>query len=307
MYAIQTRQLCHRFAKGGPALHDLELRVPAGRIYGFLGANGAGKTTTMRLLLGLLEPSSGDIEILGHPMPRRRRRVLQQTGSMIESPALYGHLSARENLALLQLARDLPAARIDEVLAVVELAHTGKRPAGQFSLGMKQRLGIAAALLHAPRLLILDEPTNGLDPNGIVEMRQLLRRLHGDGITIFLSSHLLPEIEKLADHVGVIHAGRLVFQGTMDELRQAHARASSIVIGADDVAAAHALIAETVPGATRVEDRVHLPAVDRATLAAINRRLVERGIGVHEIATKDGDLEQLFLATVQATAQAVAA
>jgi lantibiotic transport system ATP-binding protein len=301
-YAIHTQQLCHRYGRGGPALVDLNLRVPQGCIYGFLGANGAGKTTTMRLLLGLLRATRGSISLLGQPMPQARRQVLQATGAMIESPALYAHLSARENLALPALVRRLPRQRIDAVLETVGLAGTGRQPAGQFSLGMKQRLGIAAALLPAPRLLILDEPTNGLDPNGIVEMRVLLRRLNADGITVFLSSHLLAEMEKIADQVGVIHAGRLVFQGSLDALRQAYARTARIMIGTDDPAAALALVAGHAPLARREDDAVCLPATDRATLAAINQSLVRGGIGVHEISTRQGDLESLYLASVEAAA-----
>ncbi|WP_440222916.1 ABC transporter ATP-binding protein [Dokdonella sp. MW10] len=300
-FAIHTRELCHRHPGGGSALHALDLRVPEGSLYGFLGANGAGKTTTMRLLLGLLQPDSGDITIFGEALPRARERVLGMIGSMIESPALYAHLDARENLALLQIARRLPRARIDEVLEAVGLADIDRRTVGQFSLGMKQRLGIAAALLHAPRLLILDEPTNGLDPVGIIAMRDLLRRLNTAGITIVLSSHLLSEIGRLADHVGVIRAGRLVFQGSMDALRQAHARAAGVVIGTDDPVGAHALIARHVPAARLVDDAVHVPATDDATRALLNRCLVAGGIGVHEIRSGTADMESLYLAAVETT------
>lgn len=302
MLAVETRDLCHRHPNGGPSLHAIDLRVPEGCIYGFLGANGAGKSTTMRLLLGLLRPASGDIAIFGRSMPQARRHILAMTGAMIESPALYAHLSARENLALLQLARGLPVARIDAVLDSVDLAHTGRRPAGQFSLGMKQRLGIAAALLHAPRLLILDEPTNGLDPNGIVAMRDLLRRLHADGITIVLSSHLLAEIERLADHVGVLHAGRLVFQGTIDALRRTHARNATVTFETGDADAALAILVAEVPDARRIDRGVQTPRLDDTTLARLNRKLVQHGVDVFRITVHDGDLERLYLAAVEETA-----
>lgn len=293
--------MCFRHQGCGAALHEVDLRVPRGSLYGFLGANGAGKTTTMRLLLGLIVKHTGDIRIFDALMPNDRRRIHHHVGSMIEGPAFYGHLTARENLALLQGARGLPTSRIDEVLDLVglaELTDTHHERADRFSLGMKQRLGIAAALLHAPKLLILDEPTNGLDPNGIIAMRDLMKRLNHAGITIFLSSHLLTEIEKLVDHVGVIHQGRLVFQGTMNALRQSQASHASIRIGTDSPDKALALITSQMTGARCIDGVIVLPNVTRDLLARINASLVQAGVGVHEISTGADDLEHLFLATV---------
>jgi lantibiotic transport system ATP-binding protein len=187
-----------------PILREVSLQVPLGSIFGLLGPNGAGKTTTLRLLLGLLRVKSGSIK-----MSFDKRDI----GSCIESPSLYAHLSARENLAIWQTVYRCAEKRIDEVLQLVRLEETGRKPAGRFSLGMKQRLGLAIALLHQPRLLILDEPSNGLDPHGMLEMRELLLRLNKEGTTILVSSHLLGEVEKLVTHLAILHRGTLRFQG----------------------------------------------------------------------------------------------
>jgi len=218
-YSLETINLSHQYAGRQRALNSVGLRVPQGSIYGFLGPNGAGKTTTLRLVLGLLKKQEGQVSFFGKPFEENRTDVLRKVGSLIESPSVYGHLSAAENLLVYQRIYRCPRQRIDEVLAVTGLGDTGRKRAGRFSLGMKQRLAIAIALLNDPGLLILDEPTNGLDPAGIIAMRELLWALNrGNGTTILLSSHLLSEISKLATHVGVISRGRLVFQGTMAEL-----------------------------------------------------------------------------------------
>ena len=212
---VETRGLCKQY---GPALrvNHLDLTVPEGAVYGFLGPNGAGKSTTLKLLLGLARPTAGEIAVFGRPMgPRTRMETLSQVGSLIESPSYYGHLTGAENLHIVQTLRGAPERDIGEVLRIVRLdGQKGKRTA-HYSLGMKQRLGLAAALLGFPRLLILDEPTNGLDPAGIQEMRELIRSLPGRfGMTVVVSSHLLSEIDQMADHVGIIREGRLVFQDT---------------------------------------------------------------------------------------------
>lgn len=191
------------------AVEDLSMQVPAGAIYGLLGPNGAGKTTTLKLLTGLLRPTRGEIWMDGHLW---QRSDLGQMGALIESPALYGNLTAVENLRVHTLLMGLPESRIHEVLAVAGLSSTGKKLIGQFSLGMKQRLGIALALLGHPRLLILDEPTNGLDPLGIQELRELVRLFPTLGITVILSSHILSEVEQLATHVGIISGGKLLYE-----------------------------------------------------------------------------------------------
>lgn len=299
MYCVQTQALVHRYGRD-LVLDGIDLQVPTGSIYGFLGPNGAGKTTTLRLLLGLLRRQQGEIAIFGRRLDEDRIGLLRRIGSMIESPSFYDHLSARENLALLQKVYRCPRDRIDEVLALVGLAQTGRKRAGQFSLGMKQRLGLAIALLHAPDLLILDEPSNGLDPNGIVEMRELLQRLNRElGITILVSSHLLPEVEKLATHVGILHRGQLMFQGTIDALqaRQHQRRALRLRTGDDD--AARALLAREGHAVDHDGDALSLPALDDASAAALNRRLVAAGIDVFELAPERGDLERIFMDIVE--------
>jgi ABC-2 type transport system ATP-binding protein len=193
--------------------------VPRGSIFGFLGPNGAGKTTTLRLALGLLKKQQGEISLFGKPFHEDRLGILGRVGSLIESPSLYPQLTAAENLEVLRKVYRCPPRRIAEVLQLTGLEGTGKKKAGRFSLGMKQRLGIAIALLNEPALLVLDEPTNGLDPEGIVEMRHLLSSLNAQGTTILISSHLLGEMEKLISHAAIIHQGKLLFQGTLADLR----------------------------------------------------------------------------------------
>ncbi len=230
MYCLTTNDLSHHFGPD-PVLKHLNLRVPTGAIYGFLGPNGAGKTTTLRLLLGLLIRQRGAISIFGLPFDRHRLAILRRVGSLIESPSLYDHLTARENLAVWQQVFRPPAARLTEVLDLVGLTHTGRKRVSQFSLGMKQRLSLAVALLHSPDLLILDEPTNGLDPAGIVDMRALLLRLNEEhGTTIVISSHLLAEIDKLVTHAGIINHGEMVFEGPMAELKAKQDQVSSVTV-----------------------------------------------------------------------------
>ncbi len=218
---LETADLRHRYANSENVLQGVDLQVPKGSIYGFLGPNGAGKTTTLRLVLGLLKKQHGTITIFGRRFETSRIEILGKIGSLVESPSLYEHLTAHENLAVWQKVFRCEKRRIPEVLTLVGLSATGSKKAGEFSLGMKQRMALAVALLHRPLLLILDEPTNGLDPNGVIEIRQLLLRLNREeGVTILISSHLLAEIEKLVTHLGIIHRGRLVFQGTLGELKQ---------------------------------------------------------------------------------------
>jgi ABC-2 type transport system ATP-binding protein len=215
-YAIETDALTRRFG-ARTVVADLELRVPEGGIYGFLGLNGAGKTTTIRMLLGLIRPDSGAVEIFGRPF---KQEVLARIGSLVEMPSLYAHLTGRENLEVTRRMVAAPKAAIDRVLELVGLAGDANRLVREYSLGMRQRLGLALALLNSPDLLILDEPTNGLDPAGIHEMRDLIRGLPAEhGVTVFLSSHLLAEVEQIAGFIGIIHEGRMVFQGSLDALR----------------------------------------------------------------------------------------
>jgi lantibiotic transport system ATP-binding protein len=248
----------------------------------------------------LLAQQSGEIRLFGRRLQDDRIGILRRVGSMIESPSFYDHLTAAENLRLLQIVHRCPRRRIDEALALVGLAHTGRKRTAHFSLGMKQRLGIAVALLHEPELLILDEPTNGLDPNGIVEIRELLQRLNRErGLTLLVSSHLLAEIEKLATHVGILDRGRLVFQGPMRELRERQREAHGIVLRTGDNDAATGLLAAAGIVAHRQDDCLRLPPLAPEAVAALNQALVERGVAVYELGVLRRDLEHIFMGMVE--------
>ncbi|WP_425484603.1 ATP-binding cassette domain-containing protein [Kroppenstedtia pulmonis] len=217
---VQTEKLTRKFGDK-LSVNQVDLRVLQGSIYGFLGPNGAGKTTTLKMLLGLLRPTDGRMQLLGKKMPDQRTAVLRDIGSLVESPSYYGHLTGYKNLKIVSELLGLSSPSIDEVLELVRLSQDAHRPAKEYSLGMKQRLGIAMALIHKPKLLILDEPTNGLDPAGIQEIRNLIKDLPTlYGSTLLVSSHLLSEVEQLATHVGIIHRGELIFQDKIDVLRQ---------------------------------------------------------------------------------------
>jgi ABC-2 type transport system ATP-binding protein len=299
--AIDTRELTHRFSAGADVLRRVSLQVTTGSIYGFLGPNGAGKTTTLRLVLGLLKHQSGTIHVFGHPLHTQRVEILRRVGSSIESPSLYAHLTARENLQIWQTVFGCPASRIDEVLRLVRLAETGRKLAGQFSLGMKQRLSIAVALLHQPSLLILDEPTNGLDPHGILEIRDLLITLNREhGTTIVVSSHLLSEVERLVTDVGIISRGVLMFQGPLATLVARQQESSFTTIDTSDN---HRAVQIIIAGgwAARLErGKVIVPPLAPAELGLINRSLVLADVTVHEIATVAKNLESFFLDLVEA-------
>ena len=296
MYCLETTDLGYRYSKDAVVLRGVNLQVPQGSIYGFLGPNGAGKTTTLRLLLGLLKTQEGTISIFQRRFDANRIDILRNVGSLIESPSLYEHLTARENLAVLQKVYRCPNGRIAEVLNLVGLPDTGKKKVGEFSLGMKQRMSIAVALLHGPSLLILDEPTNGLDPNGIIDMRRLLARLNSEnGVTILLSSHVLAEIEKLVSHVGIINRGRLLFQGTLNELKQEQQQVLRVCLGTSDDRTALTILAEHVPNARIADGHIVVPAMSNEHVARLNRLLVERGLDVHEIRAVGRDLETIFL------------
>lgn len=292
MLAIETQALTRRFASGH-GVQALDLAVPTGSVYGFLGPNGAGKTTTIRLLLSLLHPDAGEIRLFGEPMTRQSRAPLREVGSMVESPSLYPHLSGYENLEVTRRLLGLPAGRIDEVLHVVGLERDAGRRVRVYSLGMRQRLGIALALLGKPRLLVLDEPSNGLDPAGIIELRTLLQHMAGElGITVFVSSHLLSEVEQMASHVGVLHQGRLRFQGTPGELRERYG--DPLVIRCTDGDAVCTALAAMGEAAQRVDrNTVHIQLPQRPDYE-INRWLVTHGHDVHALGRSPRSLETLF-------------
>ncbi|WP_345258239.1 ABC transporter ATP-binding protein [Flaviaesturariibacter amylovorans] len=290
---IETTHLSHRFA-GQPVLQDINLRVEPGAIYGFLGPNGAGKTTTLRLLLGLLQVQQGEARLFGQDIRTSRLPILKRLGSLIEQPSLYGHLTARENLEVYRRIYGADKARIDAVLQLVDLAGTGKKKAKQFSLGMKQRLSIAIALLHRPELLILDEPTNGLDPNGIIETRELIRRLNREeGTTIIVSSHILAEVEKMASHVGIIHKGKMLFQGTLPELKHMQQGKSLLQLDTSDNEGALRLLQSE--GAERKNGHLVLPFTGKDGVGRVARVLVQNNVDVYLLQPQQNDLEQLFI------------
>lgn len=292
---VKTTHLNFSFRNGVKTLQDVNLEVPQGSVYGFLGPNGAGKTTTLRLLLGLLKNQEGKLELFGQQFSSHRLDILRRLGSLIEQPSLYLHLSAKENLEIYQLVYKTSKKRIDEVLKLVGLAETGRKKARQFSLGMRQRLSIAIALLHQPELLILDEPTNGLDPNGIIETRELIKKLNKEyNTTVIVSSHILNEVEKMATHVGIIHKGRMLFQGPLPELQQMKTRQSMLEIETNDNARAMALLSPQY-NVQQNENLLVLPYGDKQQTAGINQLLVKEGLDVYAIHPRQSDLEQLFI------------
>ncbi|MFD7905378.1 ATP-binding cassette domain-containing protein [Kitasatospora sp. NPDC059747] len=299
---IRTRGLTKRFRGGQLAVDGLDLAVPRGSVFGFLGPNGSGKTTTIRMLMGLIVPTSGVATVLGEPMPQSVATVLPRVGALIEGPALYGFLSGRDNLARFDAADPTAdprtrARRVDEALERVGLTAAAGKKARAYSLGMKQRLGLASALLQPRELLVLDEPTNGLDPQGMREIRTLVREVAAEGTTVFLSSHLLDEIEQVCTHAAVMSRGRLVVQGTVAELA-ARAQGRLVVRTPDADRAAEVLAAHQVADVVRGEDRVdaELAAVDDSTLPKLCAALVEAGVRVHGFGLERGTLEDAFVA-----------
>lgn len=292
--AVLTHELTRRFG-AITAVDNLSLRVPRGSVYGFLGPNGAGKSTSIRMLLGLIRPHGGHINVLDEPL-ERRGPPLERIGTLVEAPSLYGHLTGRENLeALRRLAGSPAAARIPEVLRLVGLHDAANRLVRTYSMGMRQRLGLALALLRDPELLILDEPMNGLDPAGIHEMRDLLRRLpETTGVTVFLSSHLLSEVEQVATHVGIIREGRLTFEGSLGDL---YARTGeAITLGVPDPIAAGRILKRAGWRIHSLErECLQVAASGRADAALINTQLVEAGVRVFHLEMARPTLESIFL------------
>ena len=296
---IHTRQLSRAF-NGQPAVRALDLTVPKESVYAFLGPNGAGKSTTIRLLLGLLRPDSGSIDIFGLPLASERLAVLRRVGSLVETPSLYPHLTAQENLAIPARLLHCRAADIARSLEMAGLASVGRKLVRNYSLGMKQRLGLAMALLAQPELLILDEPTNGLDPAGIHEVRHMLRAMPAaHGVTVFLSSHLLSEVEQLATHVAMLSQGAMVFQGTVASLSERRRARLRLVV--DRPADAAAFLESRGWAVERQDDA--LVADANVAAASINRALVEAGYDVHLLAHETDSLEQIFLGMTHSEAK----
>ncbi|MGL6197598.1 MAG: ATP-binding cassette domain-containing protein [Lachnospiraceae bacterium] len=282
-------------SKTGYRVHDLDMAVPAGSIYGFLGPNGAGKSTTLKMLLGMVHETGGEIEMLGERVTKRNRlQILSQTGSLIESPSYYSHLTGEENLKIVQTLKDVSQQQIGEVLEIVRLTGQKDKKVNHYSMGMKQRLGLAAALLGYPKLLILDEPTNGLDPGGIQEMRELICSLPQKyDMTVLMSSHLLSEIDQIANNVGVIDKGALVFQGEMKALHDLSQ--SYILLRTLDNTIAEKELRSAGIHTKRSDSYLRLPLMDDQSLADCICRLILQGIQIVRIEQQSMTLEDIFL------------
>ena len=294
MNIIETHDLCKQYGNALRVAH-LDLDVPEGSVYGFLGPNGAGKSTTLKMILGLVRPTAGSIRVLGKSMDSKNRlAVLRQVGSLIESPSYYGHLTGEENLRIVQTLRGVPEKNIREVLQIVRLDGQRGKKVAHYSLGMKQRLGLAAALLGYPKLLILDEPTNGLDPAGIQEMRELICSLpERFGMTVVVSSHLLSEIDQMADHVAIIRDGELVFQDTLEAL---HGRSRHhLALRTTNNAVARAILQEKSVPCQEEEGYLILPILSDELAGQFTRLLGARNLGVIRLEERQKSLEDIFL------------
>ena len=298
---IETKGLCKSYG-GTLRVKDLHMAVPEGSIYGFLGPNGAGKSTTLKMILGLAHPTGGEIDVFGKRMNEKNRLdILQHIGSLIESPSYYGHLTGEENLKILQTLRNVPEDNIREALDIVRLTSQKDKKVAHYSLGMKQRLGLAAALLAHPRLLILDEPTNGLDPAGIQEMRELICDLpRRFGMTVVVSSHLLSEIDQMATHVGVIADGALVYQNTIERLHEKsehHLAMRTLNNAMAQVILTHHGVANEVRDGVII-----LPPLEDAKIAQCVTLLADSSIGVTRIEERRKNLEDIFLELTEGAA-----
>lgn len=290
---VATHNLSKQY-NGVYRVNNVNLQVKEGEIYGFLGPNGAGKSTTLKMLLGLTKPTNGKVVILEKNFLQHRQAILSKTGSLIESPSYYGHLTGLENMRMMQRLRDVPNKNVEEALQIVRLENQKNKKVDHYSLGMKQRLGIAMAIIAFPKLLILDEPTNGLDPAGIEEIRNLIQSFPKRyGITVLLSSHLLSEIEQMATSVGIISNGKLLFQGSMESLQAKSMSCISIKTHNNDTAEALLVKKELRP--VRKKDALMFENLNNIHVAQINRMLVSSGIDVFRIEEHKKSLEDIFL------------
>ena len=293
-YIVETKQLTKQFGKE-KAVTGLNLQIKKGEIYGFLGPNGAGKTTTIRMLLGLMKPTNGSIEIFGKSFNKEKLAILKNIGSLVESPSYYPHLTAYENLEVIRKIYGVPTNRISEVLHIVRLSEVAHKKVKGFSLGMKQRLGIAAAMLHQPQLLILDEPTNGLDPAGIIEIRQLIKSLPTEfGMTVLISSHLLSEIDQIATSVGVVSKGRLIYQDSITKMREI--AQPKIKISCSEIDKAYqTLQALQIPLELGDEQLLLIGHQPKEQVAQVVSTLVYREHQIYRVEEEKGSLEDIFL------------
>lgn len=292
-YIVETNRLIKRFGKD-IAVDNLDLKITKGEIYGFLGPNGAGKTTTIRMLLGLMQPTTGTVKIFGKDLMDDRIEILKKIGSLVENPSYYPHLTAYENLEVIRKIYGAPQKRIDEVLNIVRLTDVAEKKVKGYSLGMKQRLGIAASLINNPELLILDEPTNGLDPSGIIEIRNLIKQLATDyGITILISSHLLSEIDHIATSVGVISKGKLIFQDSIESMRL-YSKQRILLKISNSEKAWRFLISKGI-NADYKNKIIFLLDISDNEIATVVQLLVENGFSVYRVEDEKLSLEDTFL------------
>ena len=298
--AIETSDLSFSFSKDRPVVRGLNMQIPKEAIYGFLGPNGAGKTTTIRLIVDLLPPSSGAVKVFGKSLHDQRSLILSRIGALIETPSLYEHLTGYDNLKVTANLRSLRKERVWEVLEMVGLCTEAGKHVHNYSLGMKQRLGLALALLSSPDLLILDEPTNGLDPSGIIEIRELLRELNlKHGVTILISSHLLSEVERLVSHVGIIGQGKMLFQGSLKELQQISRDKAVIEIDTDDNTRALEILLEDHQPVVNAAQFLEVQYVDRDRLAQLITLLTVAGLRVNRAQLVESSLEETFLSIIK--------
>ncbi|MBY8911959.1 ABC transporter ATP-binding protein [Bacillus sp. YC2] len=289
---VVTHDLTKKYKKH-TSVDGLNLRIKRGEIYGFLGPNGAGKTTTIRMLLGLIKPTKGSIEIFGQNLNKNRLQILQRIGSLVESPTYYGNLTGYENLEAVRRLRGLPEQRVNEVLEIVRLSKVANRLTKEYSLGMKQRLGIAVALLSSPDLLILDEPTNGLDPSGIQEIRELIKELPKSGMSVVISSHLLSEIDQMATQVGIINNGKMIFQDSIGRLHQK--RKPLLKVGVSDVIEAKTILNRKGLKVDLQKNYLWLSQTEPEFVSEINSILLHSGLSVFRLEEKTRSLEDIFL------------
>ena len=300
MSIVRAKNVNFRFNNLEQILTNINLNIPEGSIYGFLGPNGAGKTTTLKLLLGLLTIQQGEIDIFNKSLTNNRIDILNHIGSMIESPSIYSHLSAFENLKVIGTIFNSSNERINEILTIVGLSNTGSKIAGNFSLGMKQRLSLGIALLNNPKLLILDEPTNGLDPNGIIEIRELLKNINKIyGTTIIISSHILSEIEKLVSHLAIIDKGSLLFQGTIGDLNSMQQNSINVILETNDNKSALLILNEMYVECLEIESKIQFQFVSNELTSEIINNLINSGIRVYELSKEKHNLENIFMNLIQ--------
>lgn len=289
---VVTDNLTKKFKKN-ISVDGINMSIKRGQIYGFLGPNGAGKTTTIRMLLGLIKPTKGTIKIFNQNLSKNRIQILKQIGSLVESPTYYGNLTGRENLEAVRRLRDIPEKRVHEVLEIVRLTKVANRLTKEYSLGMKQRLGIASALLSKPELLILDEPTNGLDPSGIQEIRELIKELPKSGMSVLVSSHLLSEIDQMATEVGIINNGKMIFQDSIERLR--YKRKPILKVGVSDGRESHSILERKGIRSQWQSDFLWLEETRPEFVSEINAILVHSGISVYRLEEVTKSLEDIFL------------